>query len=90
MIWTWIVTLLVGALIGWIASRIMRTDDQQGALANIIIGILGSLLGKYIFQDLLSFGGAAQAGAFSIAGVFWGVLGSLILILILKAVKVLN
>ncbi len=86
----WIVTIIVGALIGWIASKIMRTDAQQGALANIGVGIVGSLLGKVIFQDLLGIGGAASAGTFSVIGVAWGVLGSLILIAILKALKILK
>ena len=79
-----IVTLLVGALIGWIASMIMKTDAQQGAILNIIIGIVGSLLGKYLFSDLLGLGGATTAGQFSIIGLFWGVVGAVILIAILK------
>jgi uncharacterized membrane protein YeaQ/YmgE (transglycosylase-associated protein family) len=86
----WIIAILVGALIGWIASMIMKTDAEQGALANIIIGIVGSILGQFIFVNVLHIGGAAAAGSFSIMGIFWGVLGAVILIAILKAVKVLK
>lgn len=84
-----IVAILVGALIGWIASLIMKTDAQQGALANIGVGIVGSFLGKFIFADLLKIGGATAAGTFSIIGLIWGVIGAVILIAILKALKVL-
>jgi uncharacterized membrane protein YeaQ/YmgE (transglycosylase-associated protein family) len=81
---TWIVTILVGALIGWLASLVMRTDEQQGALGNIVVGILGSLLGTWLFGSVLGFGSAAAAGTLSISGILWGVLGAVILIAILK------
>jgi len=84
----WIIAILVGALIGWLASMIMRTDAQQGALANILIGIVGSALGRWLFSDVLGWGGAAAAGDFTIAGLFWGILGAVILIAILKAFNV--
>ncbi len=86
----WIVTILVGALVGWLASKIMHTDAQQGALGNIIIGIVGSLLGIWVFGGVLQIGSAVNAGEFSIMGVIWGVLGSVLLIAILKALKVLK
>lgn len=86
----WIVTILVGALIGWLASRMMNTDEQQGALANIGIGIVGSLLGSWLFGGVLGIGSAGSAGAFSIWGVIWGVVGAVVLIAILKALKVLK
>ncbi len=44
-----IVWLVVGGLVGWIASMIMRTDAQQGILLNIVVGIVGSALGGFIF-----------------------------------------
>lgn len=87
----WIIAILVGALCGWLASKIMNTDAQQGAIANILIGIVGSLLAKFIFADLLKIGGAAAAGGgFSFWSIVWGVVGSVILIAILKALKVLK
>lgn len=86
---SFIVTILVGALIGWIASMMMKTDAQQGALANIGIGIVGSLLGSWLFGSVLGIGSAEVAGAFSIMGIFWGALGAAILIAILKMFKVM-
>ena len=86
----WIVTIIVGGIIGWLASLIMRTDEQQGLIANILIGIFGSLLGKWIFFDLLGIGGAATAGTFSLIGVLWGIAGAVVLILALRAINVLR
>ncbi|MCG9098926.1 GlsB/YeaQ/YmgE family stress response membrane protein [Laribacter hongkongensis] len=82
----WIITLIVGALIGWIASLIMKTAAQQGTIANILVGIVGSALGKWIFADLLGIGSAFAAGRFSLSGLIFGVLGAIILIYLLKLV----
>ena len=43
-----IVWLLVGALIGWLASMVMQTDAQQGALLNIVVGIIGAMIGGFL------------------------------------------
>lgn len=84
----WIVTLIVGALIGWLASIIMKTNEQQGCIANILVGVVGAALGRLIFADLLGLGGAAAAGAFTLAGLFWGILGAVVLIALLRALGV--
>lgn len=87
----WIITILVGALCGWLASMIMNTNQQQGAIANILIGIVGALLAQWVFANLLHIGGASVAGSgFSFWSIIWGVVGAVILIAILKAVKVLR
>ena len=87
----WIITIVVGAVCGWLASMIMKTDAQQGAFANIIIGIFGALLAQFVFGDLLRIGGAYNAGdGFNFLSIVWGVLGSVILIGILKALRVLK
>jgi uncharacterized membrane protein YeaQ/YmgE (transglycosylase-associated protein family) len=86
----WIVTILVGALCGWLASMIMKTDAQQGAVANILIGIVGSLLAQAVFGNLLGWGGSAAGSGLNFWSIIWGVVGSVILIVILKALKVLR
>ena len=43
-----VVTLVTGGLIGWLASLLMRTDGQMGVLANILVGIVGSILGSWL------------------------------------------
>ncbi|KZE25964.1 putative membrane protein YeaQ/YmgE (transglycosylase-associated protein family) [Crenobacter luteus] len=84
----WIVTLVVGGLIGWLASKIMNTDAQQGVIANILVGVIGSALGRWLFADLLGIGAAGAAGGFSLAGLLFGVLGAAVLIFLLKLVGV--
>jgi uncharacterized membrane protein YeaQ/YmgE (transglycosylase-associated protein family) len=90
MLLDWIAVIIVGALIGWLASLIMGTNMQQGAIANIVIGIIGSLLGRFIFANVFGVNGATAAGTFSFAGLFWGVVGAIILIAVLKAFRVLT
>ena len=55
---SWIIAILVGALIGWLASLVMKTDAQQGPVLNILIGIIGGSLGRWLFSDVLGIGGA--------------------------------
>ena len=43
-----ILALIIGGIIGWLASIVMRTDAQQGIILNIVVGIIGSLLGSYL------------------------------------------
>ena len=76
-----IITLIVGGIIGWLASIIMKTNAQMGLLANVIVGIVGSLLGYWLAGVL----GIAAAGPLR-----WiiGVLGAVALIGILKALNV--
>ena len=44
-----IVWLIVGGIVGWLASLVMRTDAQQGILLNIVVGIIGAFIGGMIF-----------------------------------------
>ena len=83
-----IIALVMGGIIGWLASIVMRTDAQQGILLNVIIGIVGSLLGRWLFVDVLGIGAATAAGTFSFWGLFFGILGAIILIAILKALRI--
>ncbi len=86
----WIITILVGALCGWLASLIMKTDAQQGAIANILIGIVGSILAQAVFGNMLNLGGEVAGNGFSFWSIIWGVVGSVVLIAILKARRVLR
>lgn len=86
---SWIIAIIVGGIIGWLASLIMATDREQGLLLNVIVGIVGAILGKWVFADLLGIGSAAAAGTFSFMGILWGVIGAVILIGILKLLRIL-
>lgn len=85
----WIIAILVGALIGWIASVIMGTDRKQGPIANVLVGVVGAALGRWLFGSVLGIGAAYSAGTLSLLGVVWGVLGAIVLILFLRAAKIL-
>jgi uncharacterized membrane protein YeaQ/YmgE (transglycosylase-associated protein family) len=85
-----LVTILVGAVIGWLASLVMRTNAQQGAILNILIGIIGAWLGRWLFGNVLHIGGAFVAGSLSLYGILWGVLGAVILIFLLKVLRILR
>jgi uncharacterized membrane protein YeaQ/YmgE (transglycosylase-associated protein family) len=75
-----ILWLLFGALVGWLASIVMRTDAQQGALLNIIVGIVGAFLGGLIF-NLLGFSGAnINDGTFNLGSLIVSFIGAVILL----------
>ncbi|PJG86583.1 GlsB/YeaQ/YmgE family stress response membrane protein [Conservatibacter flavescens] len=84
----WIAAIIVGALIGWIAEKVMKSD--MGLFMNIVVGIIGSSLGRWIFGDLLGIGSAHAAGEFSLAGLGFGVAGAAILIFILRFLKIMK
>lgn len=75
--------VVLGALAGWIASMIMKTDEEQGALGNIIVGILGALVGGFVFN---LFGGADVTG-FNLYSLLVAVVGSVIVLFIYKSLR---
>jgi uncharacterized membrane protein YeaQ/YmgE (transglycosylase-associated protein family) len=81
-----IVWIVVGGVIGWIASMIMRTDGQQGVLLNIVVGIVGALLGGWLISPLV---GAAtiNQGDFSIAGLGVSLLGAVLLLAAVSLIR---
>ena len=82
----YLVAIIVGGIIGWIATMLMGTEE--GPLANIVIGIVGAALGRWFFGGVLNIGGAATAGTFTWWGLFWGIIGSAVLVAILKFFRV--
>lgn len=75
--------IIFGAIAGWIASIIMRTDAEQGAFLNIIVGIVGALIGGFIMNKL---GGNGVTG-FNISSLIVAIIGSVILIAIVKVFR---
>lgn len=74
--------ILFGALVGWVASLIMKTDDSQGAFANIIIGVIGAFIGGGIARML---GGEGVTG-FNLGSLIVAILGAMVLIFFLRMV----
>ena len=77
-----IVTLIIGGVIGWLGSMVMKTDAQMGILANIVVGIVGSFLGFWI-AGLIGLGASGPILRWVIA-----VVGAAILIWILKLLNI--
>ncbi len=45
---SWIISLIIGGIVGWLASIVMKTNAQMGLIANVVVGVVGSLLGFWI------------------------------------------
>ncbi len=74
-----IIWLIVGGIIGWIASMIMRTDGQQGIVLNVIVGIVGALLAGWLLTPLLG-SGTINQNDFSLSGLLISLLGAVVLL----------
>jgi uncharacterized membrane protein YeaQ/YmgE (transglycosylase-associated protein family) len=80
-----IVWLLVGGLIGWAASVLMGTNNRQGIILNIVVGIVGAVVGGWLLSS--SFGSSTiNQGNFSLSGVLVSLLGAIILLAVVKLV----
>ncbi|MFO7585481.1 MAG: GlsB/YeaQ/YmgE family stress response membrane protein [Anaerolineales bacterium] len=77
-----IVYLIVGAIVGYIASRIMNTDSQQGTLLDIVVGIVGAFLAGFLISPLLGIGTINDA--ISLPTILVSLLGAVILLAIVK------
>ncbi|UVO55611.1 GlsB/YeaQ/YmgE family stress response membrane protein [Sphingomonas sp. SUN039] len=75
-----IIWLIIGGVIGWLASIVMRTDGQQGIVLNIVVGIVGSYIGGFLFGPML--GSAGQIGPYLSA-----FLGAIVLLAIVNLVR---
>jgi len=81
-----IIWLVVGGLIGWVASMIMRTDAQQGVILNVVVGIVGALLGGWFLAPMFGTGTINQ-NDFSVAGLGVSLLGAVILLAIVNLIR---
>jgi len=80
---SFIIWLVVGGIIGWIASIIMKTDAQQGLVLNVVVGIVGAMLGGWLISPLLG-AGTVNQGDFSITGLVVSLIGAIILLAIVN------
>jgi len=78
-----IIWVIAGALIGWVASIIMRTNNRQGLIADIIVGIVGAFVGGYFLSPLFNVG-TINEGDFSIPALLVSLGGAVILLAISK------
>ena len=83
---TWIIAIVMGGIIGWLASIVMRTDAQQGIFLNIIVGCVGSILGRFLFGSFLG-GGQLRGDAFDPMTLLTAFIGAVILLAIVNLVR---
>jgi uncharacterized membrane protein YeaQ/YmgE (transglycosylase-associated protein family) len=81
-----IIWLVIGGLLGWVASLIMRTDAQQGVLLNVVVGIVGALLGGWFISPMVGVPTINQ-GAFSLGALLVSLVGAIILLAIVNLVR---
>lgn len=78
-----IILLIVGGVIGWVASMIMRTNGQQGIVLNIVVGIVGALLAGFIVTPLIG-GAPITSGVISLQSIIVSLVGSVVLLAIIN------
>ena len=81
-----IIWLVVGGLIGWVASKVMRTDGQQGIILNVVVGIVGAALGGWFLSPLVG-ASTINQNNFSVSGLVVSFLGAVILLAIVNLVR---
>jgi uncharacterized membrane protein YeaQ/YmgE (transglycosylase-associated protein family) len=81
-----IIWIVVGGILGWLASLVMRTDGQQGLLLNIVVGIVGALLGGWLLAPLFGTGTINQSD-FSPGSLLVSFLGAVILLAIVNLLR---
>jgi uncharacterized membrane protein YeaQ/YmgE (transglycosylase-associated protein family) len=79
-----IIWLIVGGIVGWLASLIMRRDAQQGIILNIVVGIIGAFIGGWLGSMLGIGGGDINDGNFSISGLLLSLVGAVVLLAIVN------
>jgi uncharacterized membrane protein YeaQ/YmgE (transglycosylase-associated protein family) len=80
---SFIAWLIVGGLLGWVASMIMGTNDRQGIILNIVVGIVGAFLGGLLLSPLFGTGTINQ-GDFSISSLLVSLVGAVILLAVVN------
>jgi len=78
-----IIWLVVGGIIGWLASLVMKTDEQQGIILNVVVGIVGALIAGFVIAPLLGTG-TINTSDFSVSGLIVSFLGAVVLLAIVN------
>lgn len=81
-----IIWIVIGGILGWLASIVMKTDGQQGMFLNVIVGVVGALVGGWMLAPLLGTGTINQ-NDFSLTSLLVSFVGALILLAIVNLLK---
>ncbi|HVZ45129.1 MAG TPA: GlsB/YeaQ/YmgE family stress response membrane protein [Ramlibacter sp.] len=79
---SFLIWIIVGGIVGWLASLVMRTDAQQGILLNIVVGIVGAFIGGWVISPLVGVGTINEG--ISIGSVVVSLVGAIILLAIVN------
>ena len=78
-----VILILIGGILGWLASIVMRTDGQQGILLNVVVGIVGAILAGFIINPMIG-GGNIMNGDLSASSLLVSLLGAVVLLAIVN------
>jgi uncharacterized membrane protein YeaQ/YmgE (transglycosylase-associated protein family) len=78
-----ILWIIFGALAGWIASKIMNTDSEQGAIANVLVGVIGAFIGGLVMQLI----GGSGVDGFNLRSFVVAVLGAVVFLAVYKTIR---
>ena len=76
-----ILWLIIGGIVGWLASIVMKTNAQQGILANVVVGIIGAFLGGLLL------GGSINTGMISLRSILVSLLGAILLLALINLIR---
>ena len=74
-----LIWLIVGGILGWLASKVMHTDGQQGLILNIVVGIVGALIGGWLLSPMLG-AGTINQNDFSMTALLISLVGAILLL----------
>ena len=81
-----IVALVIGGIIGWLASIVMRRDGSQGIILNVVVGIVGAVLGGWLLSPMLG-APSINSGVISMGSLLVSFLGAVILLAIVNLIS---
>ncbi len=81
-----VVSLLIGGFIGWAASTVMGTGDQQGLLLNVAVGMIGAVLGFWLLNSLVDVATITRA-TFTVSGSLVSFMGAVLLLVAAKLAR---
>jgi len=84
-----IIWIIAGAVIGWVASIIMRTNNRQGVIADVLVGIVGAFVGGYFLSPIFN-AGTINEGDFSLPALLVSLGGAVILLAISKLFRTIG
>lgn len=81
-----IIALIMGGIMGWLASKMMNRDAQMGVFLNILVGCIGSILGRFLFGSILG-GGGLRTDAFDLMTLLTSFIGAITLLAVVNLIQ---